>query len=126
MSQPLIRRDRVFDFMTPKVVEGLDLRKGTVLYMEDVSVSFDGFQAINDLNFYVDAGELRCVIGPNGAGKTTMMDIITIMEEGFFSSITISQLALPFWVKSSASDITQQKLNSEKVNTVFFFELDLM
>ena len=77
MSQPLIRRDRVFDFMTPKVVEGLDLRKGTVLYMEDVSVSFDGFKAINDLNFYVDAGELRCVIGPNGAGKTTMMDIIT-------------------------------------------------
>ena len=45
--------------------------------MEDVSVSFDGFKAINDLNFYVDAGELRCVIGPNGAGKTTMMDIIT-------------------------------------------------
>jgi len=45
--------------------------------MEDVSVSFDGFKAINGLNFYVDTGELRCVIGPNGAGKTTMMDIIT-------------------------------------------------
>jgi urea transport system ATP-binding protein len=77
MNGPLIRRDRVFDFMTPKVVEGLNLNKGTVLYMEDVSVSFDGFKAINNLNFYVDAGELRCVIGPNGAGKTTMMDIIT-------------------------------------------------
>jgi len=48
-----------------------------LLYMEDVNVSFDGFKAINDLNFYVDDGELRCVIGPNGAGKTTMMDIIT-------------------------------------------------
>ena len=48
-----------------------------LLYMEDVSVSFDGFKAINNLNFYVDAGELRCVIGPNGAGKSTMMDIIT-------------------------------------------------
>jgi len=45
--------------------------------MEGVNVSFDGFKAINDLNFYVNDGELRCVIGPNGAGKTTMMDIIT-------------------------------------------------
>jgi urea transport system ATP-binding protein len=75
--QELFRRDRVFDFMVPKVVEGLDLSHGTVLYMEDVSVSFDGFRAINNLNFYVNAGELRCLIGPNGAGKTTMMDIIT-------------------------------------------------
>jgi ABC-type uncharacterized transport system ATPase subunit len=73
----LFRRDRVFDFMVPKVVEGLDLSHGTVLYMEDVSVSFDGFKAINNLNFYVNAGELRCLIGPNGAGKTTMMDIVT-------------------------------------------------
>lgn len=71
------RRDRVFDFMVPKEAENLDLSHGTVLYMEDVSVSFDGFQAINALNFYVNAGELRCLIGPNGAGKTTMMDIIT-------------------------------------------------
>ncbi|MGD8957206.1 MAG: urea ABC transporter ATP-binding protein UrtD [Chromatiaceae bacterium] len=75
--QGLFRRDRVFDFMVPKVVEDLDLSHGTVLYMEDVSVSFDGFKAINALNFYVNAGELRCLIGPNGAGKTTMMDIIT-------------------------------------------------
>ncbi len=73
----LIRRDRVFDFMVPREIEGLDFSHGTVLYVEDVSVSFDGFKAINNLNFYIDAGELRCVIGPNGAGKTTMMDIIT-------------------------------------------------
>ena len=77
MVDHLIRRDRVFDFMVPSEVEDLDLSHGTVLYMEDVSVSFDGFKAINSLNFYVDVGELRCVIGPNGAGKTTMMDIIT-------------------------------------------------
>ena len=75
--QEFFRRDRVFDFMVPKVVDGLDLSHGTVLYMEDVSVAFDGFKAINNLNFYVNAGELRCLIGPNGAGKTTMMDIIT-------------------------------------------------
>ena len=73
----LLQRDLVYDFLVPKVVEGLDLTHGTVLYMEGVSVSFDGFKAINELNFYVNSGELRCVIGPNGAGKTTMMDIIT-------------------------------------------------
>jgi len=73
----LLRRDRVFDFMVPAIVEGLDLRHGTVLYMENVSVSFDGFKAIDSLNFYVEKNELRCLIGPNGAGKTTMMDIIT-------------------------------------------------
>jgi len=73
----LLQRDRVYEFLVPKVVDNLDLTHGTVLYMEDVSVSFDGFKAINELNFYVESGELRCVIGPNGAGKTTMMDIIT-------------------------------------------------
>ncbi len=48
-----------------------------LLSVEGVSVSFDGFKAINDLNLYVEEGELRCVIGPNGAGKSTIMDIIT-------------------------------------------------
>ncbi len=50
---------------------------GYILYLEDLTVSFDGFKAINDLTLYVETGELRCIIGPNGAGKTTMMDIIT-------------------------------------------------
>ncbi len=49
----------------------------TLLYLEDVSVSFDGFKAINQLNLYINEGELRCIIGPNGAGKSTMMDIVT-------------------------------------------------
>jgi len=70
-------RDRVFDFLIPDVPPNLDTSHGVILYLEDISVSFDGFKAINDLNLYVDAGELRCIIGPNGAGKTTMMDIIT-------------------------------------------------
>src|SRR5579864_4595675 len=47
------------------------------LYLEDLTVSFDGFKALNDLTLYVEPGELRCVIGPNGAGKTTMMDVVT-------------------------------------------------
>ncbi|MEQ1574046.1 MAG: urea ABC transporter ATP-binding protein UrtD [Vicinamibacterales bacterium] len=50
---------------------------GKILYLERVTVSFDGFKALNALTLYVDPGELRCVIGPNGAGKTTMMDVIT-------------------------------------------------
>jgi urea transport system ATP-binding protein len=73
----VMRRDRVFDFMVDTSGLQVDLSHGTILYLEDVSVSFDGFKAINDLNLYIDAGELRCIIGPNGAGKTTMMDIIT-------------------------------------------------
>jgi urea transport system ATP-binding protein len=48
-----------------------------ILTLEGVSKTFDGFKAINDLNFYMDEGELRVVIGPNGAGKSTMLDIIT-------------------------------------------------
>ena len=55
----------------------IDTSHGTILYLEDVSVSFDGFRALNQLSLEIDAGELRCVIGPNGAGKTTMMDVIT-------------------------------------------------
>jgi urea transport system ATP-binding protein len=50
---------------------------GKRLYIEDVTVSFDGFKALNKLTLYVEPGELRCIIGPNGAGKTTMMDVIT-------------------------------------------------
>lgn len=48
-----------------------------LLYLDGVSVSFDGFKALNSLSFIVEPGELRAIIGPNGAGKTTMMDIIT-------------------------------------------------
>jgi urea transport system ATP-binding protein len=55
----------------------LDLSHGIVLYLEDISVSFEGFKALDKLSLAIDAGELRCVIGPNGAGKTTMMDVIT-------------------------------------------------
>ena len=50
---------------------------GVVLYLDGISVSFDGFRALNNLSLTIDAGELRCVIGPNGAGKTTMMDVVT-------------------------------------------------
>ncbi|TLF46162.1 urea ABC transporter ATP-binding protein UrtD [Halomonas urmiana] len=72
----LADRDRVFDFLIP-AASPVDVRHGPILYLEGVTVSFDGFKAINDLDLTIDDGELRCIIGPNGAGKTTMMDIIT-------------------------------------------------
>ena len=48
-----------------------------LLYLDGVSVAFDGFKAINSLSLTIEPGEMRAIIGPNGAGKTTMMDIIT-------------------------------------------------
>jgi urea transport system ATP-binding protein len=55
----------------------LDIVHGAILYLDDITVSFDGFKALNALSLSISAGELRCIIGPNGAGKTTMMDVIT-------------------------------------------------
>ena len=49
----------------------------TLLYLDNVTVSFDGFRALNALSLTVDHAEMRAIIGPNGAGKTTMMDVIT-------------------------------------------------
>lgn len=51
--------------------------EGTLLYLDGVTVSFDGFRALNALSLTLAPGEMRAVIGPNGAGKTTMMDVIT-------------------------------------------------
>ena len=56
---------------------GLDVTHGPILYLDDISVSFDGFKALNALTLSISAGELRCIIGPNGAGKTTLMDVVT-------------------------------------------------
>ena len=71
------RRDQVFRCMIDADELEVDTSKGQILYVEGLSVSFDGFKAIDDLNLYLREGELRCIIGPNGAGKTTLMDIIT-------------------------------------------------
>jgi urea transport system ATP-binding protein len=55
----------------------MDPVSAPILYLDGVSVAFDGFKALNSLSFYVEPGEMRAIIGPNGAGKTTMMDVIT-------------------------------------------------
>ena len=83
----VMRRDRVFDFVAegrfpfqgrrPVIPGNIDVVHGPILYLENVTVSFDGFKALNELTLYINDGELRCIIGPNGAGKTTMMDVIT-------------------------------------------------
>ena len=64
---------------TSSVVEGEQVYfgQGVALYVDEITVSFDGFRALNKLSLTIDVGELRCIIGPNGAGKTTMMDCIT-------------------------------------------------
>jgi urea transport system ATP-binding protein len=49
----------------------------SILYLDGITVSFDGFRALNKLSFAVEPGEMRAIIGPNGAGKTTMMDVVT-------------------------------------------------
>lgn len=52
-------------------------RQGSILYLDGITVSFDGFKALNNLSLIIGEGEMRAIIGPNGAGKTTMMDVIT-------------------------------------------------
>jgi len=49
----------------------------SILYLDGVSISFDGFKALNSLSLIIGLGEMRAIIGPNGAGKTTMMDVVT-------------------------------------------------
>jgi urea transport system ATP-binding protein len=66
----------------------------TLLYLDSVTVSFDGFKALNALSFYVVEGELRSVIGPNGAGKTTMMDVITGKTRPDTGSVTFANADL--------------------------------
>src|SRR5687767_11362681 len=78
-SAPMEAGDRAAwkDMRDAAVRRAPPLLLGKVLYLEKLTVSFDGFKALDALTLYVDPGELRCIIGPNGAGKTTMMDAIT-------------------------------------------------
>lgn len=75
-TRELMRRDQVWSFMA-QPEPTIDVSHQVILYIEGLSVSFDGFKALNDMNLYINDGELRCLIGANGAGKTTLMDVIT-------------------------------------------------
>lgn len=67
--------------LEPSTISSFDARAlnsgSSLLMMQSVTVSFDGFKALNDLSFSIAEGELRAIIGPNGAGKTTFMDVVT-------------------------------------------------
>jgi urea transport system ATP-binding protein len=76
-SGPAAQDDSASRYTHPVTPGEVDLSHGAILYLEDISVSFEGFRALNKLSLMIEVGELRCVIGPNGAGKTTMMDVIT-------------------------------------------------
>jgi urea transport system ATP-binding protein len=68
---------RIVNYARHVLAGEVDVTHGAILYLDDITVSFDGFKALNALTLSITAGELRCIIGPNGAGKTTMMDVIT-------------------------------------------------
>jgi urea transport system ATP-binding protein len=76
--------------MTPH----LEPHSPLLLAIEDLSVSFDGFKAIEGLTFYMDMGELRVIIGPNGAGKTTLLDLICGKTKASEGSIKLKDIEL--------------------------------
>lgn len=69
-------------------------KKEFALYIEDLTVSFDGFKAVDGLNLYVDKDELHVVIGPNGAGKTTVLDLICGKTKSTAGSIKFQDIEL--------------------------------
>lgn len=75
-TREFFRRDQVWPFLAPEQAT-VNVDNQVILYVEGLNLSFDGFKALNNLNLYVNDGELRCLIGANGAGKTTLMDVIT-------------------------------------------------
>lgn len=79
-----------------------------ILSVSGVNKAFDGFKAINDLNFYLEEGELRTVIGPNGAGKSTFMDIITGRTRPDAGSVTLH--------RNDGHDINLARLREFEIN----------
>ena len=108
-----------------------DFRHGVALYLEDVTVSFDGFKALNALSLTIDVGELRCIIGPNGAGKTTMMDCITGKTRpdagklSFGSTIDLLRLSEPEIAQSGIGRKFQKPTVYEQLSVFENLELAL-
>ncbi len=105
--------------------------QGVALYLQDVTVSFDGFKALNSLSLTIDVGELRCIIGPNGAGKTTMMDCITGKtrpDSGsvfFGSNIDLLRLAEPDIAQAGVGRKFQKPTVYEQLSVFENLELSL-
>src|SRR5476649_1903940 len=108
-----------------------DFAHGVALYLDEISVSFDGFKALNSLSLAIDVGEMRCIIGPNGAGKTTMMDVITGKtrpDSGhahFGSNIDLLRLREPQIVKAGICRKFQKPTVYEELSVFENLELAL-
>jgi urea transport system ATP-binding protein len=108
-----------------------DFAHGVALYLDEISVSFDGFKALNALSLAIDVGEMRCIIGPNGAGKTTMMDVITGKtrpDSGhahFGSNIDLLRLREPQIVKAGICRKFQKPTVYEELSVFENLELAL-
>ena len=137
----LIERHRQQASATPaggasfgRLVHGLqpDFAHGVALYLDEISVSFDGFKALDALSLAIDVGELRCIIGPNGAGKTTMMDVITGKtrpDSGhahFGSNIDLLRLREPQIVKAGICRKFQKPTVYEELSVFENLELALV
>jgi len=109
-----------------------DFAHGVALYLDEISVSFDGFKALNALSLAIDVGELRCIIGPNGAGKTTMMDVITgktrpdFGAAHFGSNIDLLRLREPQIVKAGICRKFQKPTVYEELSVFENLELALV
>ena len=107
-----------------------ELLRGTILDLKDLTVSFDGFKALNGLSLQVDKGELRCIIGPNGAGKTTMMDVVTGKTRpdhgsAFFGVINLLDLSEPEIAQAGIGRKFQKPTVFERLTVFENLELSL-
>ena len=109
-----------------------DFAHGVALYLDEISVSFDGFKALNSLSLAIDVGEMRCIIGPNGAGKTTMMDVITGKTRSdsghahFGSNIDLLRLREPQIVRAGICRKFQKPTVYEELSVFENLELALV
>ncbi len=109
-----------------------DFAHGVALYLDEISVSFDGFKALDCLSLAIDVGEMRCIIGPNGAGKTTMMDVITGKtrpdsgQAHFGSNIDLLRLREPQIVRAGICRKFQKPTVYEELSVFENLELALV
>jgi urea transport system ATP-binding protein len=107
-----------------------ELIHGTILDLKDLTVSFDGFKALNALSLTIEKGELRCIIGPNGAGKTTMMDVVTGKTRpdhgsAFFGEIDLLDLSEPEIAQAGIGRKFQKPTVFERLTVFENLELSL-
>jgi urea transport system ATP-binding protein len=108
----------------------VELQSGTILDLRDLTVSFDGFKALNALSLQVETGELRCIIGPNGAGKTTMMDVVTGKTRpdsgsALFGEINLLELSEPEIARAGIGRKFQKPTIFERLTVFENLELSL-